>query len=255
MLTRCHVVSSPLSTCLGRARLECAASCRLSRFEARGSFLGLRGAGRAATFGHHATRRSPRVCSQGGRDSGGVQNPELLVGDGLCLVCFALYKQVGPTQRMHLGHAATPLACWPLAGLPTHHASIHPIVAAAMDVLHTDYRLDIPADVPGLACAVAIQPGPVFRVGRLCSHAGEWQNQRGVAAKPTPTAPRALLQSAHTPGCKCTRLDCWAAAKHELACTGAWLCKASSPSQEPQIRRETLHGMHGSSSQGLAPPL
>ena len=39
--------------------------------------------------------------NRGGNDGDVIQNLELLVGDGLCLVCFALYKQVRWQQHLH----------------------------------------------------------------------------------------------------------------------------------------------------------
>lgn len=44
----------------------------------------------------HRPPQQLRLCVRSQqRDTGGVENRELLVGDFLCLVCFALYKQVG----------------------------------------------------------------------------------------------------------------------------------------------------------------
>lgn len=55
------------------------------------------------------------------RDTGGLQNRELLVGDALCLVCFSLYKQV----RGSRGSAAA-CSCAPLPLSSSRRASLTP---------------------------------------------------------------------------------------------------------------------------------
>lgn len=87
---------------------------------------------------------------------------QLLVGDALCLLCFALWKQVGGAplrwRRMLAsacgGRAALREHLGSGAGTPAHCPN--PAAAAATDKRHRAAAL-----LPRLACAAPLQPAPV----------------------------------------------------------------------------------------------